>query len=79
VRKNSLEGKQAFLQKEKETRCEKGGKKNEYLTSNKTNGNGNGHLTNEKSRPSQASSLPNGHSSIFDPMQYMLKLPKHKE
>ena len=41
--------------------------------------NGNGHLQTEKSRPSQTSSLSNGHSSIFDPMKYMLKLPKNRK
>jgi hypothetical protein len=41
--------------------------------------NGNGHIETEKSRPITASSLTNGHSSIFDPMKYMLKLPKTKK
>jgi hypothetical protein len=45
----------------------------------KTNGNGNGHVITEKSRPVTASSLTNGHSSTFDPMKYMLKLPKNKK
>ena len=45
----------------------------------KTNGNGNGHAVTEKSRLNTASSLTNGHSSIFDPMKYMLKLPKNKK
>jgi hypothetical protein len=43
------------------------------------NGNGNGHLLTEKSQPKQAGSHNLGHSSIFDPMKYMLKLPKHKK
>jgi hypothetical protein len=43
------------------------------------NGNGNGHLLTEKSRPVKADSATYGHSSIFDPMKYMLKLPKHKK
>ena len=42
--------------------------------------NGNGHLvTNRKSRPVKVDSLPHGHISIFDPMKYMLKLPKNKK
>lgn len=49
------------------------------LQTAKTNGHGNEHAITEKSRPSQISSLTNGHSSIFDPMKYMLKLPKSKK
>lgn len=45
----------------------------------KTNGNGNGHLVTKKSRPVKADSLNNVHISIFDPMKYMLKLPKTKK
>jgi hypothetical protein len=45
----------------------------------KTNGNGNGYVINEKSRSLQTSPSTNGHSSIFDPMKYMLKLPKSKK
>ena len=45
-----------------------------------SNGNGNGHLfKTRKSRPIKASSLHNGHISIFDPNKYMLKLPKTKK
>jgi hypothetical protein len=46
----------------------------------RTNGNGNGHLaTTRKSRPVKADSLRDIHHSIFDPMKYMLKLPKTKK
>ena len=52
----------------------------ENLQTHKTNGNGNGHLVlNKKSRPVKADSIHNGHSSIFDPNKYMLKLPKYKK
>ena len=51
----------------------------EYIQTVNSNGNGNGHLQTEKSRPSQISSLTNGHTSIFDPMKYMLKLPKNRK
>ena len=45
-----------------------------------TNGNGNGHLpTTRKSRPVKVDSLSEVHHSIFDPMKYMLKLPKTKK
>src|SRR5687767_7238313 len=49
------------------------------LETSKTNGNGNGHLPIKKSRPVTADSLNKGHISIFDPMKYMLKLPKTKK
>src|SRR3990170_1416639 len=49
------------------------------LQTPKTNGNGNGHLLIEKSRPVRADSLTSGHISIFDPNKYMLKLPKTKK
>jgi hypothetical protein len=46
----------------------------------KINGLSNGHLVqNKKSRSIKTDSLPNGHSSIFDPNKYMLKLPKTKK
>src|SRR5687768_11213454 len=45
----------------------------------KTNGNGNGHLPTKKSRPVTAGSLREVHHSTFDPMKYMLKLPKTKK
>jgi len=45
----------------------------------KTNGNGNGHLETKKSRSVTADSSSKGHISIFDPMKYMLKLPKYKK
>jgi hypothetical protein len=45
----------------------------------KTNGNGNGHLPIKKSRPVKAGSTREVHHSIFDPMKYMLKLPKTKK
>jgi hypothetical protein len=70
----------SFKNKRKENARE--GVKNkmeENLQTIKTNGNGNGHVINEKSRLNTASSLPSGHISIFDPMTYMLKLPKHKK
>jgi hypothetical protein len=45
-----------------------------------TNGKGNGHLVlNQKSRSIQTGSLQNNNHSIFDPMKYMLKLPKNKK
>lgn len=40
--------------------------------------NGNGHLQ-KKSHPISDGSLRDIHHSIFDPMKYMLKLPKHKK
>src|SRR6266498_2347026 len=46
----------------------------------KTNGNGNGHLVpTKKSRPVTADSNREVHHSTFDPMKYMLKLPKSKK
>ena len=45
----------------------------------KKNGTGNGHLPIKKSHPVTAGSLSKVHHSIFDPMKYMLKLPKHKK
>jgi hypothetical protein len=42
--------------------------------------NGNGHVVaTKKSRPVTADSLSEVHHSIFDPMKYMLKLPKTKK
>jgi len=49
------------------------------LQTTNTSGNGNGHLQTEKSRPLQTSSPSYGHNSTFEPMKYMLKLPKHKK
>ena len=49
------------------------------IQATKTNGNGNGHLATKKSHPVTAGSLREVHHSIFDPMKYMLKLPKHKK
>jgi hypothetical protein len=50
------------------------------LETQRTNGNGNGHLLiTRKSRPVKADSLSEIHHSIFDPMKYMLKLPKNKK
>src|SRR5687768_12532322 len=45
----------------------------------KTNGNSNGHLPIKKSRPVTAGPLTEVQHSIFDPMKYMLKLPKTKK
>jgi len=45
----------------------------------KTNGNGNGHLPTKKSHPVTDDSLSKVNHSIFDPMKYMLKLPKRKK
>src|SRR5688572_8601485 len=45
----------------------------------KTNGNGNGHLPIKKSHPVTDGSQREVHHSIFDPMKYMLKLPKYKK
>ena len=44
----------------------------------KTNGNGNLVIT-RKSQSKKTGSIHNGHISIFDPMKYMLKLPKTKK
>jgi hypothetical protein len=44
----------------------------------KTNGAGNGGST-KKSQPVKAGSLKQINHSIFDPMKYMLKLPKNKK
>ena len=42
--------------------------------------NGNGHLAViEKSRSKKTGSISNGHINTFDPMKYMLKLPKTKK
>src|SRR5688572_18971387 len=50
------------------------------LKTPKTNGNGNGHLLKtRKSRSIKTDSLSEVHHSIFDPMKYMLKLPKSKK
>ena len=50
------------------------------LQTPKTNGNGNGHLVpTKKSRPVTADSNREVHHSTFDPMKYMLKLPKSKK
>src|SRR5919108_3595848 len=49
------------------------------LQTPKTNGNGNGHLQIKKSHPVTDGSLREVHHSIFDPMKYMLKLPKTKK
>ena len=43
-----------------------------------TQTNGNGHLQ-KKSHPVTDGSLREVHHSTFDPMKYMLKLPKHKK
>ena len=43
-----------------------------------TQTNGNGHLQ-KKSHPITDGSLREVHHSTFDPMKYMLKLPKHKK
>jgi len=46
----------------------------------KTNGKGNGELLlMQKSQPVKADSLDKINHSIFDPMKYMLKLPKTKK
>ena len=46
----------------------------------KTNGKGNGKLLlMQKSQPVKADSLNKTNHSIFDPMKYMLKLPKTKK
>ena len=41
--------------------------------------NGNGHLPTKKSHLVTDGSQREVHHSIFDPMKYMLKLPKHKK
>ena len=45
----------------------------------KTNGSGNGHLPTKKSHPVTDGSNREVHHSTFDPMKYMLKLPKNKK
>ena len=45
----------------------------------KPNEKGNGHITTRKSQSKTTGSITNGHLSIFDPMKYMLKLPKTKK
>src|SRR5690349_19357521 len=46
----------------------------------KTTGNGNGHLvTTRKSQSIQTGSIHEVQHSTFDPMRYMLKLPKSKK
>jgi hypothetical protein len=49
------------------------------LQTPKTNGNGNGHLPIKKSHPVTDGSIREVHHSIFDPMKYMLKLPKTRK
>ena len=49
------------------------------IQTSKTNGNGNGHLQIKKSHPVTDGSLSKVHHSTFDPMKYMLKLPKTKK
>jgi hypothetical protein len=50
------------------------------LQTTKANGNGNGHLvTTRKSQSIKTGSIHEVHHSIFDPMKYMLKLPKSKK
>jgi hypothetical protein len=51
----------------------------ENLQTQQTNGNGNGHLKIKKSHPVTDGSTREVHHSIFDPMKYMLKLPKNKK
>src|SRR5688572_5487533 len=45
----------------------------------KTIANGNGHLPIKKSHPVTDGSNREVHHSTFDPMKYMLKLPKHRK
>src|SRR5688572_14209355 len=49
------------------------------IQATKTNVNGNGHLPTKKSHPVTDGSLREVHHSTFDPMKYMLKLPKTKK
>jgi len=49
------------------------------MQATKTNGNGNGHLPIKKSHPVTDGSTREAHHSTFDPMKYMLKLPKQKK
>jgi hypothetical protein len=49
------------------------------LQTTKTNGNGNGHLPIKKSHPVTDGSVREVHHSTFDPLKYMLKLPKMKK
>ena len=51
-----------------------------HIETPKTNGQSNGHLLlTKKSRSVKTDSLNEVHHSIFDPMKYMLKLPKTKK
>jgi len=75
-------GIEARLQNKKEARKRKGvnTKMELNIQSPKPNGNGNGHLdTTRKSQSTKTSSSREVHHSIFDPMKYMLKLPKTKK
>ena len=50
------------------------------LQSHKTNGSGNGDLgLTKKSRPRKAGPIRQINGNTFDPMKYMLKLPKNKK
>lgn len=49
------------------------------IQTSKTNGNGNAHLPIKKSHPVTNGSVRQVNHSIFDPMKYMLKLPKTKK
>lgn len=49
------------------------------IQTSKTNGNGNGLLPTKKSHPVTDGSVRQVNHSIFDPMKYMLKLPKTKK
>jgi hypothetical protein len=60
----------------------KGGEKQMEINgqTRRTNGKGSGELLlMKKSQPKKADSLVQKHHSIFDPMKYMLKLPKTKK
>jgi hypothetical protein len=75
-------GIEARLRKQKEVKKRKGVniKMELNIQTPKPNGNGNGHLvTTRKSQSIKTGSLSNVHHSTFDPMKYMLKLPKYKK
>ncbi|MEM2111893.1 MAG: hypothetical protein QXX08_08470 [Candidatus Bathyarchaeia archaeon] len=50
----------------------------QVVQTHKTNGEGNGR-SKKKSQPKAVGSIQQIHHSIFDPMKYMLKLPKNKK
>jgi len=72
--------KQGFKNKKKQNRKGVKTKMELNIQTPKPNVNGNGHLdTTRKSQSIKTGSSREVHHSIFDPMKYMLKLPKFKK